>query len=108
MKIDLKAAKPILSNKFGGLSGPAIHPIAVRCVYEIRKAVDLPIIGIGGVMTGEDAIELMMAGACAVGIGSGVYYRGIEIFSKVNREIEWFMNKNNYDSLKSIIGRAHE
>ncbi len=108
MVIDVKSGEPVLSNKFGGVSGPAIKPIAVASVYKIRKVVDIPIIGIGGVNTGEDAVEMMMAGASAVGIGSGVYYRNINIFDKVKKEILEFMEEENIESLNEIIGAAHE
>lgn len=73
MKIDIDLKMPVLSNKVGGYSGKAIKPIGVRCVYEIVKNVDIPVIGVGGVTTGEDAIEYIMAGASAVQIGSGIY-----------------------------------
>lgn len=76
MAIDIETAMPILSNKIGGYSGPAIKPIGVRCVYELSREVDIPIIGVGGITTAEDVIEYMMAGASAVQIGSGIYYRG--------------------------------
>lgn len=108
MVININAAKPVLANKAGGVSGPAIKPIAVRCVYDIYKAVNIPIIGIGGITTGEDAVEMMMAGASAVGIGSAVYYRGIEVFDKINSEIQEFMKKHGYKSISEIIGKAHE
>jgi len=110
MIINLKAAKPILSNKSGGISGPCIKPIAVRCVYDIYEETKgkIPIIGTGGITTGEDAIEIIMAGASAVGIGSGIYYRGIGIFKKVCREMEGFMIKNGYRDLDEIRGIAHE
>jgi dihydroorotate dehydrogenase (NAD+) catalytic subunit len=108
MGIDIKTGKPILDFKVGGLSGPALRPIAVRCVYDIYKSVKIPIIGVGGVTTGNDAIEMMMAGASAVGIGTGVYYRGIDIFKKVCNEIEEFMKTHNYSDLKEIIGMAHK
>lgn len=108
MVIDIKSGKPVLSNKCGGLSGPAIKPVAVRCVYDIYESVKIPIIGTGGVTYGRDAIELIMAGAAAVGIGSGVYYRGIDVFKKVSNEIEDFMFKEGYSSLKDFRGIAHE
>ena len=109
MVINIDAAKPVLHNKMGGVSGPAIKPVAVRCVYDIYEATDgkIPIIGTGGVTYGCDAVEMFMAGASAVGIGTGVYYRGIDIFRKVSEEIAEFMDKNNHDSLKDIIGKAH-
>lgn len=108
MIINIDIAKPVLSNKVGGVSGPAIKPIAVKCVYEIYEATKLPIIGMGGIMNGHDAIEMMMAGASAVGIGSGIYYQGIEIFENIVSEIREFMQENGYQSLKEIIGKAHE
>ena len=107
MKIDLELKKPILSNKIGGYSGKAIKPIGIRCVYEISKNVDIPIIGVGGVTTGEDALEYIMAGASAVQIGSGVYYRGIDIFKKICFEIEQLMKAYDYKKLTEIIGVAH-
>ena len=107
MKIDLELEKPILSNKIGGYSGKAIKPIGIRCVYEIAKSVDIPIIGVGGVTTGEDALEYIMAGASAVQIGSGVYYRGIDIFKKICSEIEQLMKEYGYKKLTEIIGVAH-
>ncbi len=108
MLIDIKTAQPILHNKVGGISGPAIKPIAVRCVYDIYKATKLPIIGTGGITYGSDAIEMIMAGASAVGIGSSVYYRGINVFRKVSDEIEHFMVKEGYNSIKEMRGLAHE
>ena len=83
MGIDIDMRRPILTNRSGGLSGPGIKPAAVKAVYDIFKATGLPIIGTGGVCTGADAIELMMAGARLVGIGTMVYYRGAEGFGEV-------------------------
>lgn len=106
--IDVHLRRPILTNKFGGLSGPSIKPVSVRAVYNLYKAVKIPIIGTGGVTTGEDAIEFILAGATAVGIGSAIYYRGIDIFKKVNREIEAYMKQHRYTSLNQLKGAAHE
>ncbi|MCD6414966.1 MAG: dihydroorotate dehydrogenase [Candidatus Diapherotrites archaeon] len=108
MVIDVNTAKPVLDFKTGGLSGPAIKPIAVRCVYDIYEVVDLPIVGIGGVSTGRDAAEMIMAGAVSVGIGSGVYYRGIDVFKKVCDELEGFMEERGYKTIKEMVGLAHE
>jgi len=108
MAIDIRTAKPVLANKSGGISGPAIKPIAVKCVYDIREAVKVPIIGTGGITTGEDAIEIIMAGASAVGIGTAVYYRGIDVFKKVAREIEEFMEKEGYARINDMMGIAHD
>ncbi|MDI6826712.1 MAG: dihydroorotate dehydrogenase [Candidatus Aenigmarchaeota archaeon] len=107
MVIDVETAKPILGFKVGGLSGPALKPIAMRCVYDIYKAVKIPIIGVGGIITGKDAVEMMMAGASAVGIGTGVYYRGMNIFKEVCDEIEEFLESHGYSNVKKIIGLAH-
>lgn len=106
MKIDIKARMPVLGNKIGGLSGPCIKPVGVASVYEIVKETGLPVIGCGGVTTGEDAVEYLMAGASAVQIGVGVADRGITIFKKISREIEEFIVENNYNSLKDLIGAA--
>jgi len=104
MAINLKLRMPILSNRVGGVSGPAIKPVAVKCVNDIWRATKLPIIGTGGVMTGEDAIEMMMAGASLVGIGTMVYYRGVEGFGEVVREMEEWCDANGVKDLKEIIG----
>ncbi|UCD14782.1 MAG: dihydroorotate dehydrogenase [Thermoplasmatales archaeon] len=106
MKIDVELGKPILSNKVGGYSGKAIKPIGIRCVYELAKNLHIPIIGVGGITTGEDAIEYLMAGACAVQIGSGIYYRGLDIFKKVCGEIEQWMKVHEYKKLTELIGVA--
>lgn len=106
--IDIRLKKPILTNKFGGLSGPAIKPVAVRAVYNLYQAVKIPIIGLGGVINGEDAIEFIMAGATGVGMGSAIYYRGIKVFNKINQEIKDFMIKEGYKNLSELKGIAHE
>lgn len=106
MVIDIETGKPILSNKFGGISGPAIKPVAVRCVYEIYETVEIPIIGIGGIQNGDDAVEMIMAGASAVGIGTAVWKKGINIFEKICRELEEFMQSHNY-SLGGLIAKSH-
>lgn len=108
MKIDLELKMPVLANKTGGYSGMAIKPIGMHCVYEIAKNVDIPIIGVGGVTTGEDALEYIMAGASAVQIGSGVYYRGVDIFKKICKEMECWMENHNYTRLSELIGVAHK
>ena len=107
MAIDIDARKPILANKIGGVTGPALKPIALRCVYEIYETVKIPIIGTGGVTYGKDAIEMIMAGATAVGIGTGIYYRGIGVFKKVCDEMEDWMKKNKTKNLNDIRGIAH-
>jgi dihydroorotate dehydrogenase (NAD+) catalytic subunit len=108
MLISAEFKKPILANKYGGLSGPAIKPIALKCVYQIYKSVKIPIIGTGGITNGLDAIEMMMAGATAVGIGTATYYRGIDAFKQITKEMEDWMERNGYNSAKDLIGAAHE
>ena len=107
MAIDVRARRPILHNKQGGVSGPALFPIALKCVYDIYEAVKIPIIGTGGVMTGEDALKMIMAGATLVGMGSAVYYRGADVFGKIVAEMTEIMKKENIGSLDEIRGVAH-
>jgi dihydroorotate dehydrogenase (NAD+) catalytic subunit len=107
MAIDIRTARPILTNKTGGLSGPGLKPLAVRCVYDVYKNVKIPIIGTGGVTCGEDAIEMIMAGASAIGIGTAVYYEGINVFKKISDEIVEFMKKEGYKSIAQMVGIAH-
>jgi len=106
MKINLETGLPILANKTGGYSGKAIKPIGIRCVYDIAQTVHIPVIGVGGITNGEDAIEYFMAGACAIQVGSAVYYRGPEVFHHINKEIAQWMRKHNYKKLSEIIGAA--
>ena len=108
MVINIDAKKPVLYYKKGGMSGPAIRPIAVRCVYDIYEHVKIPIIGTGGITNGRDAIEMIQAGASAVGIGSAVYYHGINVFGNIVNEIKEWMQENNHGSIKELIGVAHE
>ncbi len=107
MVIDIESHMPILAFKKGGLSGPMIKPVAVRCVFDIYKAVKIPIIGLGGVTTGEDAIEMIMAGASLVGMGSAVRQRGIDVFAKVAKEMNSWLSDHNL-SMEDIKGAAHK
>lgn len=107
MIINIEAQRPVLSFKVGGITGDALRPIAVRCVYDLYKAIKIPIIGVGGISTGRHAIEMMMAGASAVGIGTGVYYRGIDVFKKICEEMTQWMAENDFDHVDKIIGIAH-
>lgn len=106
MVIDIESRQPVLAFKKGGLSGPMIKPVAVRCVYDISRAVSIPIIGLGGISTGEDAIEIIMAGATLVGIGTAVRYRGITVFDKVNKEIDQWLAVHG-TTMEEIRGAAH-
>jgi dihydroorotate dehydrogenase (NAD+) catalytic subunit len=107
MIIDIHAGRPVLSNKVGGVSGPAIRPIAVRCVYDVCRAVDIPIIGMGGVCDGRDALEMIMAGATAVGVGSVVRCRGPEVFSAILHQMKEFLAEEDCGSLVELRGIAH-
>ncbi|MCL5261155.1 MAG: dihydroorotate dehydrogenase [Gammaproteobacteria bacterium] len=107
MLIDPYACKPILKNKVGGLSGPCIKPIALKIIYETYQAVKIPIIGMGGVTNGIDAIEMLMAGATLIGVGSAVYYRGPNVFKLILKEMHEFLTVNGYGSFQEIIGKAH-
>ena len=91
----------------GGVSGPAIRPIAVRCVYELARAVDVPIIGTGGVSSGRDALEMIMAGATLVGVGSAVYGAGRRSLRTIRDEMLDWMTAHEMDSLHEIRGIAH-
>ena len=108
MIIDVESGQPVLQNRSGGISGPALLPIALRCVYEIHKVVpDTPIIGTGGVTTGEDAIAMLMAGATAVGVGSAVYYRGPEALSLILEEMASWLDSHDLADLAQVRGLAH-
>lgn len=108
MVINIEARKPVLDFKVGGVSGPALRPIAVRCVYEIYERVKIPIIGVGGISTGRHAIEMIMAGASAIGIGSAIYNNGIEVFREVCDEIGAWMDKHGIKDINEIVGAAHD
>ncbi len=106
MAIDVETTRPILSHKIGGLSGPAIKPIAVRCVYEISSKFDIPIIGCGGVSSWEDATEFIFAGASAVQIGSALVDKWVGVFSEINSGISKYMEKKNFSKIKEMVGIA--
>ncbi|NWG09271.1 MAG: dihydroorotate dehydrogenase [Nitrososphaerales archaeon] len=108
MSIDTETFRPILANKVGGLSGPAIKPIAIRCVYEVSKAVKIPIIGCGGVVDWQDAIEFFLAGAQAVQLGTVIAYRGPDIFEEIKRGIRNYLITKGRKSVREIVGLAHD
>jgi dihydroorotate dehydrogenase (NAD+) catalytic subunit len=107
MIVDVHARRPILANRTGGLSGPAIRPLAVRCVYDVYRAVRIPIVGTGGVRSGRDAVEMIMAGATAVGVGSAVYGEGPEVMSRIRDEMAALMAELGYESIEEMRGAAH-
>jgi len=107
MIIDVRARRPVLANLVGGISGAALRPVAVRCVYEITRAVSIPVIGTGGVLSGEDAMEMIMAGATAVGIGSALHTEGEGAFARILAELKELMREEGYRSLGQFRGCAH-
>lgn len=107
MKIDVKSRKFALANKTGGLSGPAIHPIAVRMVYEAAHAVSIPVIGMGGVMSAEDALELMLAGATAVAVGTANFTNPTATVDIINGICQ-FMVEEGIQDINEMIGAVHE
>jgi dihydroorotate dehydrogenase (NAD+) catalytic subunit len=107
MVIDVHARRPVLANRTGGLSGPAIRPLAVRCVYEVYQAVGIPIIGTGGVSSGRDAVEMIMAGATAVGVGSAVCGEGPEAFGRIRDVTESLMAELGFETVAEMRGAAH-
>ncbi len=110
MAIDLRSRMPILANKVGGMSGPAIKPIAVKCVADVFAATDgkLPIIGTGGVYTGEDAIEMMLAGATLIGVGTAVGDRGIDVFKKICDEMQFWCTNEGIWEVTDLVGAMHK
>jgi len=108
MLIDAIAKRPVLRNNFGGISGPCIKPLALKLIRDVYKEVQIPILGMGGVSNGLDAIEMMMAGASAVAIGSAVYEEGLGVFKSTRLEMEAFMEKHGYEDYADLIGILEE
>jgi dihydroorotate dehydrogenase (NAD+) catalytic subunit len=108
MLIDIELRRPILANKVGGVGGHAIQPIALRCVYEIYNAVQIPIIGTGGLIKGKDAIAMLMAGASLLGIGSALAYHDMKAFDMITSKIHDFMKKEGFEDISDLVGLAHE
>ena len=106
MAIDVETQRPILSNKYGGLSGTPIKPIALRCVYEISSKYDIPIIGCGGISTWEDAIEFFLAGASAIQLGSAIGDNWINVFDDINKGVLQYMKQKNYSTIQEMVGLA--
>lgn len=107
MRIDIRTRRPILKNNMGGLSGPAVFPVAVRMVHQCYKAVNIPIIGMGGISTWEDAIEMMLAGACAVQMGTAIFsdpYSPLKVIDGIAE----YMEKNDIKSLSEIVGQCQD
>ena len=106
MRINLKNKKPIIANKMGGFSGPAIFPVALRMVYQVYEAVKIPIIGVGGIEKAEDVIEMMLAGASAIEVGAA-NLKNPYVCKEIIEKLPEVMDRYGIDSLKDIIGKAH-
>ena len=107
MAIDIHRRKPVLGNTYGGLSGPAVKPVALRMVHQVYKGGTIPIIGLGGIMTGTDAIEFMMAGAQAVQVGTATMVDPTAI-SRIAREMSEYVEQYNLNSITDIVGAVHQ
>ncbi|MBQ3685859.1 MAG: dihydroorotate dehydrogenase [Candidatus Methanomethylophilaceae archaeon] len=108
MVIEPEFARPLLSNRFGGLSGPCVKPVGVRAVYDLRTVLDIPIIGVGGIASWRDAAEYIMAGASAFQVGSAIGTVGIDVFQRINSGLSAFMDEYGYRDIASMVGVAHE
>jgi len=107
MKIDVNTKRPLLAHGSGGLSGKAIHPIAVKKVYDLYKAVKVPVIGCGGIDSWQDVVEFFLAGASAVQIGTALY-KGTELITEINHGITQYLKDNGFKSINDIKGLAHQ
>lgn len=105
MKIDIYQMRPVLGNKVGGLSGPPIFPVAVRSVYELSQALSIPIIGVGGVSTWQDAVEMHLAGASAIQVGT-VLIEGLDVFSKIKKGVSNYLKEMKISKTSDIVGAA--
>jgi len=107
MAIDIETMHPILGNRFGGLSGPAIKPIAMRCVYEVSEKLDVPVIGCGGILDWRDAVEFMLAGASAVQIGSAIMVKDLDVFKSIVEGIKTYLESKGFSRVDEIVGLSH-
>ena len=107
MAIDADLARPVLSNKLGGLSGPAIKPVGLAAVWRIYDKVKIPIIGVGGITNARDVAEYLMAGARAVQVGTAVWKDGVGVFGRINKDLEAFMKARGYSNISDMVGVAH-
>ncbi len=107
LRIDYQTGKPILNNVLGGIAGPMIKPIALKCVYTTYKCVDIPIFGVGGIKDYKDALEFIYSGASLLQIGTSIMYSGPEIFNNISLDLSKFLEENGYKNLNEIIGLSH-
>jgi dihydroorotate dehydrogenase (NAD+) catalytic subunit len=107
LAIDVRLRRPVLSHGIGGLSGAAIKPVGLACVWQIHEAVSIPVIGVGGIQSGQDALEYVMAGARALEVGTAVAFEGIGVFGRLNRELSTLLDELGYSRLEDAVGAAH-
>jgi len=106
LAVDVESGRPILGNVHGGMSGSALKPVAVRCVYDLYEALDVPVVGVGGVSSAEDAVEYMLAGARAVEVGTAVW-NGVDVLGEIADGVEAYKERKGL-SHNELVGRAHE
>ena len=107
LAVDVRLRRPVLSHGLGGLSGSAIKPVGLACVWQIYEAISIPVIGVGGIMGGEDALEYVMAGARALEVGTAVAFEGVRVFGKLTRELSALLDELGYARLADAVGAAH-
>jgi len=107
LAVDADLRRPILTNVTGGLSGPALKPVALRCVWEIYEAVEVPIIGCGGISNWRDAVEYLLSGATAVEIGTAAMDGGFDVYGEIAEGIRGYLTENGFKGVKDIVGLAH-
>jgi dihydroorotate dehydrogenase (NAD+) catalytic subunit len=107
MAIDVRLRRPVLSHGLGGLSGSAIKPVGLACVWQIYDKVRIPVIGVGGIMTAEDALEYVMAGARALEVGTAVTFEGVGVFGRLARDLAALLDELGYARLEDAVGAAH-
>src|SRR5208282_1090700 len=106
LSIDVTLRRPVLAHGLGGLSGPAIKPVGLACVWQIYQKVRIPVIGVGGIRTGTDALEYVMAGARALEVGTAITFDGIGVFARLNRELSERLDALGYARLEDAVGAA--
>jgi dihydroorotate dehydrogenase (NAD+) catalytic subunit len=107
ISIDVRLRRPTLSHGLGGLSGPAIKPVGLACVWQIYPKVSIPVVGVGGIRTAEDVLQYVMAGARAVELGTAVALDGIQVFSKLGRDLPALMGELGIERIADVVGAAH-
>ena len=107
LAIDVHLRRPVLSHGLGGLSGSAIKPVGLACVWQIYEAVSIPVLGVGGIMTGQDALEYVMAGARALEVGTAVAFEGVRVFGRLAGELSALLDELGYARLEEAVGAAH-